>query len=103
MTAPTYFVLCGGLGALIAMLLSVTSYVITARKLALAALWISLMAIPVAVALDVSQLASEGSTVDSATVFSQTLDHVKSYGGLALPCAFLAMAAMNRAKAVRRR
>jgi hypothetical protein len=103
MTAPTYLVLSGGLGALLAMLLSVTPYVIVARKLALAALWVSLMAIPLAVALDLSEAATAGSAVDGATVFSQTLEHVKSYGALALPCAFLAMAAMNRAKAVRTR
>lgn len=103
MTPPTYLVLSGGVGALVAMLLSVTPYVIVARKLAVAALWLSLMVVPLAVALDLSELAGTGAAVSGATVFSQTLEHVKSYGALALPCAFIAMAAMNRAKAVRRR
>lgn len=103
MTAPTYLMLSGGIGALVAMLLSITPYVIAARKLALAALWVSLMVVPVAVALDLTELASVGGAVSGETVFAETLEHVKSYGALALPCAFVASLAMSRAKAVRRR
>lgn len=103
MTAPTYLMLSGGIGALVALLLSLTPYVIFARKLGLVALWLSLMVIPLAVTLDLTQLSSGGAAVDSGTVFTQTLMHAKSYGALALPCAFVASMAMNRAKAVRRR
>jgi len=103
MTPPTYLLLAGGIGAFVAMMLSVTSQVITARKLALVALWLSLMVVPLAVALDLRELAASGAEISGATAFSQTLQHVKSYGALALPCAFVASMAMNRAKAVRRR
>lgn len=103
MTPPTYVLLASGIGALVAMMLSVTSQVIVARKLALAALWASLMVVPLAVTLDLSELASSGAAVSGATAFGQTMEHVKSYGALALPCAFVASMAMNRAKAVRRR
>jgi hypothetical protein len=103
MTPPTYFLLAGGIGAFVAMMLSVTSQVIAARKLALVALWVSLMVVPLAVTLDLTELASSGAEISGATAFSQTLEHVKKYGALALPCAFVATMAMNRAKAVRRR
>lgn len=103
MSPPTYLLVSGGLAALIAMMLSVTPYVIFARRLALGALWLSILVVPLAVTLDLSQAAGSGEAVSSATVFTQTLEHVKSYGAIALPCAFVASLAMNRAKAVRRR
>jgi hypothetical protein len=66
-------------------------------------LWASLLVVPLAVTLDLSELASSGAAVSGATAFTQTVEHVKSYGALALPCAFVASMAMNRAKAIRRR
>jgi hypothetical protein len=101
MTAPTYLMLAGGMAALAALMLSVTRQANVARKLGLGALWLSLMVVPLAVTLDLTEVASTGAAVDGATVFSQTLEHVKSYGAIALPCAFVASLAMNRAKAVR--
>lgn len=103
MTPPTYVLLSGGIAALVAMMLSITPYVIFARKLALAGLWLSLLVVPLAVTLDLSQLATTGTAVSGSTVFGQTMEHVKSYGAIALPCAFVASLAMNRAKAIRRR
>jgi hypothetical protein len=94
MTPPIYLLLTSGLGALLALMLSITPYVILARRVALAAIWLALAVVPVAVGLDVSE---------GATIFTQVLEHVREYGGLALPCAFVASLALSRAKAARRR
>lgn len=99
MTLPTYVLVAGAVAALCALLLSVTRYVIAARRVALAALWLSLSVVPLAVALDLREL----SALSGAKLFSHVLEHTRSYAGIALPCAFVASLAMNRAKAVRRR
>jgi len=99
MTPPTYLLVAGAIAALLALMLSITPYVLIARRTALAALWLSIAVVPLAVALDVGEL----QTVSGATVFMHTLEHVRSYGAIALPCAFVASLALNRAKATRRR
>jgi hypothetical protein len=99
MTPPTYVLVAGAIAALLALLLSITPYVIVARRLGLAALWLSLAVVPLAVVLDLGEL----SAVSGATVFSHVLEHTRSYAGIALPCAFIASLALRRAKAARRR
>ena len=99
MTPPTYLLVAGAIAALLALMLSITSYVIIARRIALAALWLSIAVVPLAVALDIGEL----QVVSGSTVFMHTLEHVRSYGAIALPCAFVASLALNRAKATRRR
>jgi len=103
MEAPTYLLVTGALAALLALMLSITPYVIFAQRVALASLWLSLAVVPFAVVLDVSALSSGGAAVDAGTIFTQVLKHARAYGAIALPCAFVASLAMNRAKAVRRR
>jgi len=99
MTPPTYVLVAGAVAALVSLVLSVTPYVIAARRVALAALWLALSVVPLAVALDLGELSS----LSGATVFSHVLEHTRSYAGIALPCAFVASLALSRAKAARRR
>lgn len=99
MTPPTYVLVAGAIAALLALVLSITPYVIVARRIALLALWLALAVVPLAVVLDLGELSS----LSGATVFQHVLEHTRSYAGIALPCAFVASLALSRAKAVRRR
>jgi len=103
MTGPTYLMVMGGCGALLALMLSITPLVIAARRTAIAALWLSIAVVPLAVALDLSELAAGGAAISGVTVFTQVMAHVRSYGAIALPCAFVASLALKRAAAARKR
>lgn len=99
MTPPTYVLVAAAVAALTGLVLSVTPYVIMARRLALVGLWLALLVVPLAVVLDLGELSS----LSGATVFTHVLEHTRSYAAIALPCAFIASLALSRAKAARRR
>ena len=103
--SPFAFVLivCGGT-AIVALVLSMTTRPRLARRIAQVSLWLTLGAVPLAIAIDLIQLglgADHG--YSKASVLGRTISHAMNYGVLALPCAVVAALALRRANAARTR
>jgi hypothetical protein len=93
MTAPLLLLALSAGTALLALLLSFTTRGPFARRLAHASLWLSLAAIPASLLWD---LLIPSPTPPQTTQLATLIEHLKKYGGLAFPCAGLAMLAIRR-------
>jgi len=100
-TAPAFLSAAGGVAALLALVLSFVTTGRLARRLAAAALWLALAAVPASVMWDVAFPALDavgpGPNATSATLLGSAISHVMNYGALAMPVAGIAMVAMRRA------
>jgi len=100
---PFAFVLivCGAT-AVVALVLSMTSQLSLARRFGQVSLWLTLAAIPVAIAIDVVRMWLGAAGPESkAALVGETISHAMSYGVLVLPCAAIAGLALRRASTLR--
>jgi hypothetical protein len=93
MTAPILLLALSAGTALLALLLSLITRGPLPRRLARASLWLAVAAIPASLIWD---LLLPSSTQPEATQLTTVVEHLKSYGSLAFPCAGLAMLAIRR-------
>lgn len=90
-------IVCGGT-AVLALVLSMTAKQRLARQLGQIALWLTLGAAPVAIAIDLVRLWSAADDAATrATLLGRAISHAMNYGVLLLPCAALAGLALRRA------
>jgi hypothetical protein len=94
---------CGG-SAVLALVLSMTSNLRLARRLAQFSLWLALAAIPFAIAVDmVNQSLGPDEVHSKAFALGRAISHAMNYATVALPCAAIAGLALRRANSHRRR
>jgi hypothetical protein len=93
MTAPILFLALSATTAVLALLLSLATRAPFARRLAHASLWLTLAALPASLLWD---LFFPAATQPHTTQLATLIEHLKKYGGLAFPCAGLAMLAIRR-------
>src|SRR5688500_15857499 len=100
-TFALVLMVCGGT-AVLALAFSLTRHGRAARRLALISLWLTLGAVPAAIAIDVTRLwlGADGAG-SKAFLVGKTISHAMNYGALALPCAALAGLALRRARSRR--
>jgi hypothetical protein len=98
--APAVLAGCSGL-ALVALLLSLTRLQSWARVTAQTALLLTLLAVPLALVLDVVFTRASGDPGSKAMVLARTISHAMNYGALALPGAGIAGLALRRVNARR--
>ena len=91
--------------ALLALVLSLTSRRKLARRIAQAALWLSLAVVPAVFAFDLllGGLGLDGEVASKASPVGRAISHALSAGGAILPSAFIASMALRRANAPMKR
>ena len=91
--------------ALLALVLSLTSRRKLARRIAQAALWLSLAVIPAIFAIDLIPGWSgvDGEVASKASPIGRAISHALSAGSAILPSAFIASMALRRANAPMKR